>query len=189
MTNDSEQLFKSRLKALMSKEGWDPKAVAERSGVAKPLVYRWLRDAGGPSLENADKIAKIFGLSTADMISPEQEPSARVERTELSDEIKRAIAESIDRGLERVKAKAGAVTERDALQALTADPLRQKVLLEVANALPPIYQVYLRHLEKAQSEIEEDLELSKKMGIRSRFGSTASVPERLSSSSPKKKKT
>lgn len=50
--------------------------VAEKAGLSKNIIYQY-KSAKNPSLENLTKIAKVLGVSTADLVGSKEEKPKR----------------------------------------------------------------------------------------------------------------
>lgn len=81
-------LFVSRINALLKKHGLSQTEAAKKAGVHQPQLNRWLKGENEPSLSSVEKLASIFGLSASDLLNPEVPPVARVERPSISEELR-----------------------------------------------------------------------------------------------------
>lgn len=59
-----------QIKALLLKENMSDAELARRAGIPQPTVHRILTgETRSPRLENLDKIARVFGLTTQDLLA------------------------------------------------------------------------------------------------------------------------
>lgn len=67
-SNAAHKLFVANLKDLLGE--MSAAELADRLGVSRPAVSRWLKNKGSPRLNQVSEVAKVFGVTVARMFAP-----------------------------------------------------------------------------------------------------------------------
>ena len=64
--------FVENLQRAMAKAGLNQSSFAQKIGVQRALVNRWIKKASFPSPENLEKIAQLFGIPVTELLESEE---------------------------------------------------------------------------------------------------------------------
>lgn len=64
------EVFVANMIQLMDQRGWKADHLVPHAGVSRATIYKYISGERSPHMETADKIAKAFGLSLSDMLTP-----------------------------------------------------------------------------------------------------------------------
>jgi len=67
---ESTRIFAENIRAEMALRGWNQTQLAEKSGMSQPRISEILREEKDIRLGTVDRVARAFGLSALQMLTP-----------------------------------------------------------------------------------------------------------------------